>query len=92
MDLLPFIRRELPGLLDIADVLCDFFTYHFEHAVFVLPAGSAQKGPIRLFNDLNEFHVGNVNIGWLIIRRHIGSKERGLEAKWNRERETGRDI
>lgn len=67
MDLLPFIRRELPGLLAIAGVLCDFLAYHFEHAVFVLPAGSAQKGPIYVLDDLNEFHVSNVNIGCIII-------------------------
>lgn len=63
----PSIRSELPDLLERSQVHCDLFTYHFEHTVLVLPAGSAQKGPISLFDDLNEFHIINVNIRCIIV-------------------------
>lgn len=63
----PFIGRELPDLLEIADKLCNLLPYHFEHAVFVLPAGSAQKSIFGLFNDPNKFHLVDVNIGCIIV-------------------------
>jgi hypothetical protein len=80
-----FIRLELPGLLEITGTLYDFVTYHLEHAVFVLPAGSAQKCSVCLFDDLNKFYIGNVNIGCDIVRRHVGFRLTGFECKLESE-------